>query len=181
MVSKREAAEPASPVKVAEEVVPEVPIEATTYASANFNHKLFQQRHTTTTEYLEDVSSTVVTPTKGEIAKVTDEAVQIAKDMGIPPWGLAAIVILVLTIVLGIVGFCIRRCCKKRRSKDGKGKKGVDLKSVQLLGSAYKEKVRARVGNRGCVGGKILTHSIFLSLCVSVPSFANSLSHTLSW
>lgn len=46
-------------------------------------------------------------------------------------------------IVLGICFCCIRRCCRKRRSKDGKkGLKGaVDLKSVQLLGSTYKDKV----------------------------------------
>lgn len=61
--------------------------------------------------------------------------------MGIPTWGLVTIVILVLAIVCGLVFFCVRRFLKKRRTKDGKGKKGVDMKSVQLLGSAYKEKV----------------------------------------
>lgn len=49
----------------------------------------------------------------------------------------------VAVVVLGICFCCIRRCFRKRRSKDGKkGMKGVDLKSVQLLGSAYKEKVQ---------------------------------------
>lgn len=47
----------------------------------------------------------------------------------------------ILLVVLGILGFCIRRCCKKRRTKDGKKGKGMDLKSVQLLGGSYKEKV----------------------------------------
>lgn len=49
-------------------------------------------------------------------------------------------------IVLGICFCCIRRCCRKRRTKDGKkGLKGaVDLKSVQLLGSTYKDKVCTR-------------------------------------
>lgn len=53
----------------------------------------------------------------------------------------------VSVVVLGICFCCIRRCCRKRRSKDGKkGLKGaVDLKSVQLLGSTYKDKVRNRV------------------------------------
>jgi hypothetical protein len=56
---------------------------------------------------------------------------------GIPTWGVVAIFILIALIILGICGFCIRRCFRKRRSKDGKkGMKGVDLKSVQLLGSA---------------------------------------------
>lgn len=62
--------------------------------------------------------------------------------MGIPRWAVVSIFVLILLIILGICGFCIRRCFRKRRSKDGKkGMKGVDLKSVQLLGSAYKEKV----------------------------------------
>lgn len=150
MLFKREAAEPVSPVEVKE--VPAVEAEppavaaaaeeeitgATTLSTHIFGHK--HHKTTTMEPMLDDATSTV--PPKGEIAKVTDKAVEIAHDMGIPTWGLVAIVILVLTIVLGIVGFCVRRCCKKRRSKDGKkGMKGVDLKSVQLLGSAYKEKV----------------------------------------
>lgn len=46
-------------------------------------------------------------------------------------------------IVCGICFCCIRRCFRKRRAKDAKKGKGVvDLKSVQLLGSAYKEKVK---------------------------------------
>ncbi|XP_014484797.1 PREDICTED: synaptotagmin 1 isoform X2 [Dinoponera quadriceps] len=65
-----------------------------------------------------------------------------AEEVGIPPWGLVAILIGVGIIVLGICFCCIRRCCRKRRTKDGKkGLKGaVDLKSVQLLGSTYKDK-----------------------------------------
>lgn len=48
----------------------------------------------------------------------------------------------VCAVILLVCGFCIRRCFRKRRAKDGKKGKGVvDLKSVQLLGSAYKEKV----------------------------------------
>jgi synaptotagmin-1 len=49
-----------------------------------------------------------------------------------------------VALVLLLIAFCcIRRCCRKRRPKDAKkGAKGaVDLKSVQLLGNAYKEKV----------------------------------------
>ncbi|XP_050459143.1 synaptotagmin 1 isoform X2 [Cataglyphis hispanica] len=74
--------------------------------------------------------------------KVVEFEENLAQDMGIPPWGLVAILIGVGVIVLGICFCCIRRCCRKRRSKDGKkGLKGaVDLKSVQLLGSTYKDK-----------------------------------------
>ncbi|KAL9923339.1 synaptotagmin 1 isoform X4 [Glossina fuscipes] len=66
----------------------------------------------------------------------------IAEKTGIPTWGVVAIIILVFLVVFGIIFFCVRRFLKKRRTKDGKGKKGVDMKSVQLLGSAYKEKVQ---------------------------------------
>ena len=95
---------------------------------------------------LDDVSTSVPSPTKGETEKMSEQAVEIATklahDIGIPTWGLVAIIIGVCIVVLGICFCCIRRCCRKRRSKDGKkGMKGVDLKSVQLLGSAYKEKV----------------------------------------
>jgi synaptotagmin-1 len=49
----------------------------------------------------------------------------------------------ICAVILGICFCCIRRCFRKRRAKDGKkGMKGVDLKSVQLLGSSYKEKVQ---------------------------------------
>lgn len=151
MLFKREAAEPASPVEVKEppalESVAAAAVEEITGTTisplVHFHHKHHKNHTTTTMEpELDDVLSST-TPPKGEIVKVTEQAVEMAHQMGIPTWGLVAIVILVLTIVLGILGFCIRRCCKKRRSKDGKGKKGVDLKSVQLLGSAYKEKVGA--------------------------------------
>lgn len=55
-------------------------------------------------------------------------------------------------IILGICFCCIRRCCRKRRTKDGKkGLKGaVDLKSVQLLGSTYKDKVCIRCSETIC-------------------------------
>lgn len=67
--------------------------------------------------------------------------IAIADKTGLPTWGVVAIIILVFLVVFGIIFFCVRRFLKKRRTKDGKGKKGVDMKSVQLLGSAYKEKV----------------------------------------
>ncbi|XP_058454232.1 synaptotagmin 1 isoform X1 [Malaya genurostris] len=122
---------------------------ATTLATKIFGHK---HHHRTTTaseletEENEEFSSTAL-PTKGEAEKIGDKAAEmtehLAQEMGIPTWGLVSIIIFVLLIILGICGFCIRRFFRKRRSKDGKkGMKGVDMKSVQLLGSAYKEKVQ---------------------------------------
>nr|CAD7400633.1 unnamed protein product [Timema cristinae] len=99
------------------------------------------------------------TPGKSKANEISEQVVklgnELAHDMGIPMWGLIAIIVgkhlgikfnptdRICLVFLCICVCCIRRCCKKRRSKDGKkGKGGVDLKSVQLLGSAYKEKVQ---------------------------------------
>ncbi|XP_026806716.1 synaptotagmin 1-like isoform X2 [Rhopalosiphum maidis] len=61
----------------------------------------------------------------------------------VPPWASWSIIIAVVLLAVGFVGFCIHRFFRKRRTKDGKKGKGVvDLKAVQLLGSAYKEKIQ---------------------------------------
>ncbi|XP_049867870.1 synaptotagmin 1 isoform X3 [Pectinophora gossypiella] len=74
---------------------------------------------------------------------VAEKTAEIARKMNMETWQLVAILVGVAVVVLGVCFCCIRRCFRKRRSKDGKkGMKGVDLKSVQLLGSAYKEKVQ---------------------------------------
>jgi synaptotagmin-1 len=67
----------------------------------------------------------------------------LADKTGMQPWMVISIAIAICAVILGICFCCIRRCFRKRRAKDGKkGMKGVDLKSVQLLGSSYKEKVQ---------------------------------------
>ncbi|XP_037974985.2 synaptotagmin 1 isoform X1 [Plutella xylostella] len=74
---------------------------------------------------------------------IGEKAAELAHKMHMETWQLVAILAGVAVVVLGVCFCCIRRCFRKRRSKDGKkGKGGVDLKSVQLLGSAYKEKVQ---------------------------------------
>ncbi|KAH9631188.1 hypothetical protein HF086_005959, partial [Spodoptera exigua] len=95
----------------------------------------------TTTEPGTSVPTTTAIPTTQE--SIGEKTAEIARKMNIEPWQLVAILVGVGVVVLGICFCCIRRCFRKRRSKDGKkGMKGVDLKSVQLLGSAYKEKVQ---------------------------------------
>ncbi|XP_044575446.1 synaptotagmin 1 isoform X1 [Cotesia glomerata] len=87
-------------------------------------------------------------PTESTAAKIETKIENVGKEItaatGIPTWGLVAILIAVGAIVLGVCFCCIRRCFRKRRSKDGKkGLKGaVDLKGVQLLGGTYKDKVQ---------------------------------------
>ncbi|KAK9695882.1 C2 domain [Popillia japonica] len=67
----------------------------------------------------------------------------ISEETGLPKWAVYTIAILIIAVILGICFCCIRRCFRKRRAnKDGKKGKAVDLKSVQLLGSSYKEKVQ---------------------------------------
>ncbi|XP_059046254.1 synaptotagmin 1 isoform X3 [Achroia grisella] len=89
----------------------------------------------------EPQSSLTSTATPG--AEFVEGVKEIAQKLDLQNWQLVAILVGVGVVVLGVCFCCIRRCFRKRRSKDGKkGMKGVDLKSVQLLGSAYKEKVQ---------------------------------------
>ncbi|CAL8078707.1 unnamed protein product [Orchesella dallaii] len=87
-------------------------------------------------------------PPKGSAEDFMDKGDQmmrkVGKEVGVPPWGMYAIVIGLAVLILVTCFLCIRRCFRKRRTKDAKkGMKGaVDLKSVQLLGHAYKEKVQ---------------------------------------
>ncbi|CAG4986758.1 unnamed protein product [Parnassius apollo] len=83
----------------------------------------------------------VITTTQESTAEKV--AAEVAHKLNMETWQLVAILVGVGVIILAICFCCIRRCFRKRRSKDGKkGMKGVDFKSVQLLGSAYKEKVQ---------------------------------------
>lgn len=90
-----------------------------------------------------DIIESTTGATKISIPQETKDLVKKTGDaLNIPPWGVVSIFIGISIVLLGVCFLCIRRCCRKRRGKDGKkGMKGVDLKSVQLLGSAYKEKV----------------------------------------
>ncbi|XP_070496414.1 synaptotagmin 1 isoform X1 [Chironomus tepperi] len=140
---KRQAGTQAEEDYVEEEQKP------TTLATHIFGKHLHKVRITTptTTTELEEEESTEASTEKSLLDTSIEKGISKTKEMsdmtGIPPWGVVAIFILIALIILGICGFCIRRCFRKRRSKDGKkGMKGVDLKSVQLLGSAYKEKVQ---------------------------------------
>ncbi|KAJ8910769.1 hypothetical protein NQ315_008890 [Exocentrus adspersus] len=81
-----------------------------------------------------------VKPTTNGTNQFIPELEKLAHDHGIEPWVLVTILIGVAVVILGICFCCIRRCFRKRRAKDSK--KVVDLKSVQLLGSSYKEKVQ---------------------------------------
>ncbi|XP_044748177.1 synaptotagmin 1-like isoform X2 [Coccinella septempunctata] len=94
-------------------------------------------------------TTTVAAKNETGILKKTENVILSGADFvgektGLDTWMVVSIGIAVCAIILGICFCCIRRCFRKRRAKDAKGKgmKGVDLKSVQLLGSSYKEKVQ---------------------------------------
>ncbi|XP_068908094.1 synaptotagmin 1 isoform X2 [Tenebrio molitor] len=105
---------------------------------------------TNTTVKLEGTTPEPATSTSSEgttsqaVVDKTKEVIDaLADKTGMQPWMVISIAIAICAVILGICFCCIRRCFRKRRAKDGKkGMKGVDLKSVQLLGSSYKEKVQ---------------------------------------
>ncbi|KAF5284008.1 hypothetical protein FQA39_LY17166 [Lamprigera yunnana] len=142
-----------SPTQVPEEILPN-PAETILqdkekYPLHHFDHKLHVQERLNRSEAILEMttasSSTFEPSTTALSAKAELEGIiKKAEDMsGIPDWGIVTIFIVIAVLVLGICFCCIRRCFRKRRAKgDKKGMKGVDLKSVQLLGSSYKEKVQ---------------------------------------
>jgi synaptotagmin-1 len=111
--------------------------EATTLATKVFRKHLHKVKITTPTTTLEaedeETEAPTTVSTMKKITRIGEKGVDLIADKsGLPPWGVAAIFVLILLIILGICGFCIRRFFKKRRSKDGKkGMKGVDMKSIQ--------------------------------------------------
>lgn len=72
----------------------------------------------------------------------------IGDKLGLPPGAVIAIAVAIAVVVLCCCIWCCKRWIVKKwkKKKDGYSKKGlkgaVDLKSVQLLGNAYKEKVQ---------------------------------------
>ncbi|XP_066145863.1 synaptotagmin 1 isoform X4 [Euwallacea fornicatus] len=89
------------------------------------------------------VSGEEIKPTEGSVTnEVKDVLETVRKEAHMERWELVTVLIAVCAIILGICFCCIRRCFRKRRSKDKKGMKGADLKSINLLGSSYKEQVQ---------------------------------------
>ncbi|XP_033629567.1 synaptotagmin-1-like isoform X2 [Asterias rubens] len=72
-----------------------------------------------------------------------DKIMEELNKLPLPMWAIIVIAIVAGLLLLCCCGcICVKCCCKKRKKKEGKkGLKGaVDLKSVQMLGAAYKEK-----------------------------------------
>ncbi|XP_033629564.1 synaptotagmin-1-like isoform X1 [Asterias rubens] len=77
-----------------------------------------------------------------------DKIMEELNKLPLPMWAIIVIAIVAGLLLLCCCGcICVKCCCKKRKKKEGKkGLKGaVDLKSVQMLGAAYKEKVQPDV------------------------------------
>ncbi|CAL1527196.1 unnamed protein product [Lymnaea stagnalis] len=90
-----------------------------------------------------DETSTAGEPEqKGKLDEIKDSIMNEINKL--PIWAIILIIAGAL-LFLSCCVYCVcRRCCRKRKKKEGKkGLKGaVDLKSVQLLGNSYKEKVQ---------------------------------------
>jgi len=79
------------------------------------------------------------------------------KELPLPPWAIIAIGIVAgLLLLCCCICICKKCICKKKKKKEGKkGLKGaVDLKSVQMLGASYKEKVQPDVEELDGAGGE---------------------------
>lgn len=75
--------------------------------------------------------------------KMKDMIMKELHKLPLPMWAIIAIGVAILLLLLCCCVCICKKCCKRRKKKDGKKGKGVvDLKSVQLLGSAMKEKVQ---------------------------------------
>jgi len=96
-------------------------------------------------EQVEGAGITSETPKDSGGSNVLEKTKKMLSELPIPIWASILIAIVVIIILLGIL-FCVCKKCCRRKKKDKGGKKGikgaVDLKSVQLLGSSYKEKVQ---------------------------------------
>ncbi|XP_044006291.1 synaptotagmin 1-like isoform X1 [Aphidius gifuensis] len=155
---KREAPSPSSaPSAPVVPIAPSVPAESLTSGVApptsipknvilsSSTQKILSTSEDLVSEYSsESPASTTARSALKKVERIPAVAVDFVKDKsGLPNWASVTIVIVIVAIIFGICGFCIRRCFRKRRSKDGKkGIKGVDLKGVQLLGGTYKDKVQ---------------------------------------
>ncbi|KAI2797774.1 Synaptotagmin-2 [Blomia tropicalis] len=75
---------------------------------------------------------------------VEDMMKTVSKKTSIPFWAVFIIFLVIVGVFLLVFFCCLQRWWRKFRGKEGKGFMGgkVDLKSVQLLGQAYKEKVQ---------------------------------------
>nr|WDE41110.1 synaptotagmin 1 [Schizocardium californicum] len=79
------------------------------------------------------------------------------KELPLPMWAIIAIGIVAgLLLLCCCICICKKCICKKKKKKEGKkGLKGaVDLKSVQMLGASYKEKVQPDVEELDGAGGE---------------------------
>jgi synaptotagmin-1 len=85
------------------------------------------------------------TTTSQSFAERGEEILEtVAEKTHIPFWGVFLIFLVIVGVFVIVFYCCLQKWWRKFRGKDGKGGfmgGKVDLKSVQLLGQAYKEKV----------------------------------------
>ncbi|RWS14684.1 synaptotagmin 1-like protein [Dinothrombium tinctorium] len=83
--------------------------------------------------------------TIAQVENISEEFVkEVSKKTHLPVWGVLLVIIVILGVIFAVFYCCLRRWWRKFRGEKGKGLIGgkVDIRSVQLLGQTYKEKVQ---------------------------------------
>ncbi|CAL1263509.1 unnamed protein product [Larinioides sclopetarius] len=98
---------------------------------------------------LSSAATILATSPVSQVVPVTNENLEeriiqdIAKKTHIPMWGVIVLFIIIGAFFLCTCFCCFKRLCRRKKKDSKKGLKGaVDLKSVQILGGSYKEKVQ---------------------------------------
>lgn len=104
-----------------------------------------------------------VKPTKSTMVKIEQAGEKIVKEVAakshIPVWGILLILLVIVLILLAAFYFCLAKWWRRFRESDkGKGFKGLDLKSVNLIGQMGKEKVSLRITVRAVANVPCTTH-----------------------
>lgn len=100
--------------------------------------KSHENRHHSTT--IEPIVKTTTESTWGEVKHGVQT---VAKTTHMPMSAVFLILLLIMTILAALFYFCVSKWWKKFKESDrGKGFKGIDLKSVNLIGNIGKEKVQ---------------------------------------
>ena len=108
---------------------------------ARGHHRGRGKVHRTTTE--EPEHHVVTESTFRKIEHVADDMLHTASEKShIPFWAILLILLVIVLVIIAAIYFCLAKYWRKFRESDKGAKfKGLDLKSVNLIGQLGKEKV----------------------------------------
>ncbi|XP_074661026.1 synaptotagmin-1-like isoform X1 [Tubulanus polymorphus] len=97
----------------------------------------------TTAPVTSSSSGNATTTAESGADKVRDAFRRVLDKIPLPLWATITIAVVAVLLLLCCCICICKKCCKRKRKEGKKGLKGaVDLKSVQILGNSYKEKVQ---------------------------------------